>query len=588
MAILDLIPATCLNVATVRSLAGVARELLRLALVAVVYWLAARLSLSLALVHGQVTPVWPPTGIALVAFLVLGRRAWPAIALAALAVNLPIGPSPVGAAVIAVGNTLAPLVAVELLRRVDFHRELDRLRDAIAIIVIGALGAMTISATVGSSVLVVSGSIPPTNFWPTWAVWWTGDAMGVLLVAPFLLSIRINAPTPTLPRERGREISAVWRQGLELAGLLAATGIVTYLLFQSRLGLQYLVLPLIMVTAWRFRLPGAATAALIASGVAIWSAIQGTGPFFSETLFEKMVTLQVFNVTVALTSFLLASLVETRERQEEMSRLYASAQLGSEAKTRFLHMAAHELRTPITVVTGYLSMLSDGTLGAVPDAWRKSLEMLMAKTRELNSIVADLLEASRIEANAVPRSHDELDLRTVLQDARERARARANLLGAEIATHLPAEPVPVEGDAKQLGRILDNLINNGLTYTSRPPKLAISVSSEGARALVRVADNGAGIPESEREPVFERFHRGNEPAFRHVVGTGLGLFISRQLSEGHGGSLVIESSTPGEGTVFALALPLSVAESGRHQDGSGNSTEPSTRIDDRAEVVSVA
>ncbi len=142
----------------------------------------------------------------------------------------------------------------------------------------------------------------------------------------------------------------------------------TYLLFQSRLGLQYLVLPLIMVTAWRFRLRGAATAALIASGVAIWSAIQGTGPFFSETLFEKMVTLQVFNVTVALTSFLLASLVETRERQEEMSRLYASAQLGSEAKTRFLHMAAHELRTPITVVTGYLSMLADGTLGAVPDA----------------------------------------------------------------------------------------------------------------------------------------------------------------------------------------------------------------------------
>ena len=534
-----------------------AREILRLVLIAVAYWIAARLSLSLAVVHGQVTPVWPPSGIALVAFLVIRRRVWPAIALGAFAVNLPIGPSPVGAAVIAAGNTLAPFAAAELLRRVDFHRELDRLRDALAIIA-AALGGMMISATIGSSVLVLSASVLATNFWSTWAVWWTGDAMGVLLVAPLLLSLRILAPTRSLYREQGRGIQ--WRPGLELVALLAATGLLTYLLFQSRLGLQYVVLPLIMITAWRFGLRGASIAALIASGVAIWSVIQETGPFSGETLLEKMVTLQVFNVSVALTSFLLASFVETRKRQEEVSRLYASAQLGNEEKTRFLHMAAHELRTPITVIIGYLSMLSDGTFGTVPDAWRKPFEALMGKTRELNSIVADLLEASRIEAKALPRSHDQLDLRTIVQDAGERARARGNLLGAEIAMQLPSDPVPIDADEKQLGRILDNLINNGLSYTTRPPQLSISVSSERGRALVRVADNGAGILESERERVFERFHRTSDPAFRNVAGTGLGLFIGRQLAEGHGGSLTIESSVPDEGTVFALALPLSVAD----------------------------
>ena len=527
------------------------------------YWLAARLSLNLALVHGQVTPVWPPTGIALVAFLLLGRRAWPAIAVAAFAVNLPIGPSPVGAAAIAVGNTLAPLVAVELLHRVDFHRELDRLRDAIALIVIGALGGMAFSATIGSLVLVLFGSVPTANFWSTWAVWWTGDAMGVLLVAPFLLSMLV-----------GPFAAISLRRGLELTGLLAATGIVTYLLFQSRRGVQYLVLPLIMVTAWRFRLRGSAMAALIASAVAIWSAIEGIGPFFGETLLEKMVTLQVFNVSVALTPFLVAAFVETLERQEEMSRLYASAQLGNEAKTRFLHMAAHELRTPITVVTGYLSMLSDGTLGHVPEGWRNPLEMLMGKARELNSIVADLLEASRIEANALLRSHDQMDLRTTVQDAIERGQPRANLVGGEIVTQLPSDPVLVDADSKQLGRILDNLINNGLTYTTRPPRLTISLLSEGGRALVRVADNGAGISASDRERVFERFQRTNDPVFRHVPGTGLGLFISRQLAEGHGGTLTIESTTPGDGTVFALALPIVPAGE--------------ERIETPAEVVSVA
>src|SRR5205807_8757731 len=100
------------------------RYLVPLAVVAFAYWGAARLSLNLALVHGQVTPIWPPTGIALVAILIFGRRVWPAVFAAALAVNLPIGPSPAGAALIAAGNTLAPLVAAELLKRVGFRPEL--------------------------------------------------------------------------------------------------------------------------------------------------------------------------------------------------------------------------------------------------------------------------------------------------------------------------------------------------------------------------------------------------------------------------------------------------------------------------------
>ena len=534
-----------------------AGDIARLALVALAYWVAARLSLNLALVHGQVTPIWPPTGIALVAFLILGRRAWPAVGLAAFAVNLPIGPTPLGAAIIAAGNTLAPLVAAELLKRVDFHVQLDRLRDALAIIVIGALGAMTISATVGSYVLAISGAIAGSAFWPTWAVWWTGDAMGVLLVAPFLLSVLARRSMPATDR----------RQGLELAGLLVATAVVSYVLFDNQLDLEYLVLPLIMLAAWRFRLRGAAPAALIASGIAIWSAIRGTGPFAGETLFEKMVTLQVFNVSIALTSFLLAAFADSRERQEEMSRLYASAQIASETKTRFLHMAAHELRTPITVVTGYLSMLSDGTLGAVPNAWRNPLDILTGKAGELNRIVTGLLEASRIEANAVPTNPSQMDLRHVIQAASERARPRAQLMGAEIATALPADPVLVKADGEQLGRILDNLINNGLSYSLGEPHLLITLSGDGERAVVRVRDNGVGIPESERARVFDQFHRANEPAFRNVPGTGLGLYISRQLAEGHGGSLAIEESAPGGGTVFALALPKSPDPDAASQPG---------------------
>ena len=518
---------------------------LQLTVVALAYWFAASVSLRLALVHGQVTPIWPPTGIALVAILVLGRRVWPAIFLAALAVNLPIGPSTLGAASIAAGNTLAPLAAAALLKRAGFRIELDRLRDAAALIVLGAL-AMTISATVGTSVLLLSGAAAGDSFWPTWAVWWTGDAMGVLLVAPFLLSL--------LPKPRAPALTP--RMAVELGALLVGIGILTFVLFENRLRLEYLVFPLIMLAAWRFHLRGAAPAALIASGVAIWSAVQGTGPFATETLVQKMVTLQAFNVCVALTSLVLAAFVEARERAQEMSRLYVAANAASQTKSRFLNMAAHELHTPLTVLTGYLSLLSGGSVGTPPEAWDAPLGILTAKTRELERIVDDLLNASRLEVTDQGLDREALDLRRLVNEAVERVHPRADLLRAEVTVKLPSEPVPVEADADQLGRVLDDLINNALTYTIRRPQVVIGLSTHSRRAFLRVADNGIGIPKDERELVFDRLYRVADP--RVVVpGIGLGLYIGRHLAESYGGTLVVESSSPGTGTVFALALPLS-------------------------------
>ncbi|HLQ62332.1 MAG TPA: MASE1 domain-containing protein [Candidatus Acidoferrales bacterium] len=529
-----------------RTAPGLARHLLTLSLVATAYWLAARLSLNLALVHGQVTPIWPPTGIALVAVLVIGRRVWPAITIGALAVNLPIGPTPAAALVIAAGNTLAPMVSAELLRRADFRFELARFRDAIALVVLGALTGMAISATLGSGVLVLSGAIPPSFFWATWAVWWTGDAMGVLLVAPFLLSL--------LARPRWRSLT--WWRSAELAGLLAGTAIVTYLVFQSALRLEYLAFPFILMAAWRFRLQGAAPAALIASGVAVWAASKGIGAFAGESLFQRMLSLQAFNVTLALASFVLAIFVEARERKEEMSRLYAAERLAGEAKSSFLNLAAHELRTPLTVLSGYLSMLYDGSLGSAPRGWHEPLEILLAQAAELNKIVDDLLEASRIEANAIPPKRAQVDLRGVIREAVRRAGPRADLLRAKIVTRVGPRPILLEADADQLGRILDNLIANGLVYSVRRPRLSISATAEPRQATVRVGDNGVGIAESDRERVFERFQRGGDPRFHKVPGTGLGLYIGRRLAEEHGGGLVIESSRPDQGTVFALTLPI--------------------------------
>ncbi|MDP9331209.1 MAG: EAL domain-containing protein [Actinomycetota bacterium] len=299
------------------------RLVTRTVLVGAAYYAVAILGLRLALVGHQVTPVWPPTGVALVGFLLFGRRIWPGVAAAAFLVNLPLGPSVLGAAGIAVGNTLAPLLAATVLRKVRFRVELNRLRDAMAIVFLAALLGMTVSATLGSLTLAAFHTLAPEGFWRTWWVWWAGDAMGVLAVAPFLLSLR-SVRFNTRVR---------WRRALEAAGLFTSIGILTHLVFLSPLQIEYLVFPLLIWAGWRFGQRGAASAALLTITIANIAAVQGTGPFSGVTLVEKMATLQVFNASVAFACLVLAAVKtaltdgerDLRRSEERISGLLASA-----------------------------------------------------------------------------------------------------------------------------------------------------------------------------------------------------------------------------------------------------------------------
>ncbi|MFD8073890.1 MASE1 domain-containing protein [Streptomyces sp. NPDC059718] len=270
---------------------------------AAAYYGGARIGLEQQLVRGQVTPMWPPTGIALVGLLLGGIRLWPGIAIGAFAVNIAIGPSFLPVLGIVAGNTLAPVCACLLLRRVGFRVELDRLQDALALVFLGALGGMLISATIGSGVLVASGAVPAGAFWSTWSVWWTGDAMGVLVIAPLLLVLRtVRAPRGVPPYR--------WA---EAAALVAGTALVTLVATHSTPGLLFLVSPLLIWAAFRFQLTGAAPCALITSLIAIEAAADGSGPFAGLDLFAKMVTLQAFNGSAALTALLLSATVTERE-----------------------------------------------------------------------------------------------------------------------------------------------------------------------------------------------------------------------------------------------------------------------------------
>lgn len=316
------------------------RDVLAMAALGAVYGLTAFLSLRLALVDQNVTPLWPPTGLAVVAFLLFGTRLWPGVALAAFIVNLPITASPVAAAATAAGNTIAPIVAVLVLRLVGFRTELDRVRDVVSLLVVAPL-TMSVSATIGATTLLLSDQISAADYWQAWSVWWAGDSMGVLVVAPLLLVVWNQA--------HGLYRSPRRFELLELFAVLCALTVISLLAVTASVSVLFLVLPIVGWAAWRFQLWGAAPAALLVSIAATWAAVQDKGPFEGSTVLDKMITLQGFNATVAFTAFFLAAVVAERARSREaLERGAADLEVRVERRTAELSDANRRLAGQIT------------------------------------------------------------------------------------------------------------------------------------------------------------------------------------------------------------------------------------------------
>ncbi|WP_432189970.1 MASE1 domain-containing protein [Streptomyces sp. Tue6028] len=267
--------------------------------VAACYYGAGRLGLLRHLVlDGAVfTPIWPPTGVAVAAVLILGVRVWPGVALGALLIVLSITSFRPDVIVTVAGNTVAPLCSCLLLRKAGFRTELSRLRDGLALVFLGAFAGMLISATTGAGILVLDGRLAADSFWPVWLTWWVGDAMGVLIVTPVLLMLsRVRRPLRP----------ARWKEAAVL--ILIALGLVPFATL-SPLSMLFLLYPLLIWAALRFQHGGSVLCALFASVMATVAATERTGAFDRLSDIEVMVKLQVFNGSAALTALLLSAVI---------------------------------------------------------------------------------------------------------------------------------------------------------------------------------------------------------------------------------------------------------------------------------------
>jgi PAS domain S-box-containing protein len=318
------------------------------------YFVTAKFGLSLAVVTRQVTAVWPPTGIALAAILIFGPRVWPAILLAAFLVNA-VSFEPLGTALgIGVGNTLEALTGVYLLHRFTrFGDAFARPRDAFSFIALAALLATVVAALIGTTSLCLGGVVPWHKFGRVAGVWWVGDALGALVIAPLILSWR----APQFPRD-------AWRLA-EAACMMAGLIVVGVLLFarpdhssRAAYPVTYTVFPFVLWSSYRFGMRGATATTFAISLIALWGMLHGSGPFVRGSVNENLVMLQLFMAVVAVTGLVFGAMSAERSRAERELRYdYGRMEARVEDRTVALERTNEALRHVIADHQGTLEQL---------------------------------------------------------------------------------------------------------------------------------------------------------------------------------------------------------------------------------------
>ena len=283
------------------------RYVLQLAFVFALYFGAGKLGLAVPFTSSNVSPIWPAAGVAVAAVLIWGIQIAPAIAFAAFLVNF-LTPVPTFASIaIGLGNASSAVIAGYFLKHfADFETSLPRLKDVLRLVVVAAVLATAVAASVGVTALTLVDAKAWTGYGSAWRIWWLGDAMGVLVVAPLLLT--------------GRDLLRVrrgWRV-LEACLLSIAILVTSAAIFSPWTTvrddvLAFVVFPFIIWAALRFRVAGAAVAVLLSASFAVWGTAHGFGPFVNHTPLHNAMLLQVFVAMTALTGLILAAVINERE-----------------------------------------------------------------------------------------------------------------------------------------------------------------------------------------------------------------------------------------------------------------------------------
>jgi PAS domain S-box-containing protein len=240
------------------------------------------------------------------------------------------------------------------------------------------------------------------------------------------------------------------------------------------------------------------------------------------------------------------------ETERERDRLYEEARSAIAARDEMLAVVSHDLRSPLNTIRMCAAMLDEDP---TPDRARQVAGMVERAVDQMDGLIADLLDVSRVEAGGFTLSPSEMDPVPLLEEAYRLSEGTAEANDLQIVPEVPPELPPVRADGKRVMQVLTNLLSNAVKFTPEGGRIVLRAAPEGDAVRITVADNGRGIPREDLPRLFDRFWRGGG---KEGAGAGLGLAICKGIVEAHGGRIWVESSD-GEGTAFHFTLPVAAA-----------------------------
>jgi signal transduction histidine kinase/CheY-like chemotaxis protein len=538
--------------------APASRALVLLALAAV-YVAAGKFGLLFAFVHASASPVWPPTGLAIAAVLLLGRWVWPAVFVGAFLVNVTTAGSAASSLGIAAGNTLEALLAGYLVGRfASGPAAFERARDIFVFAGLAGFVSTAASASIGVASLVAGGFASLAEAPRIWWTWWLGDLAGALIVTPAIILWFRTRPLGFADRSA------------ETVLALASTALVGVVAF-GELGtgrsLSFICLPPLAWAAFRLPPREVATCVVLLSGIAVRGTVAGIGTFSRGDANESLLLLEAFMATISMTMLPVAAVVAETQRVADVRRrvqaerekllqrereLRSQAEVASRAKDDFLAMLSHELRNPLAAATSAVHVLE--ATGPPEDRQRAQATAILGRQlRHLGRLLDDLLDVALVTGGGIALERKPTDLARTVLDGVDALRIARRLEDHELA--VDARPVWVLADPARLEQVVTNLLANAVKYTPAGGHIKVSTEAAGTDAVLRVEDDGIGISEETLPFLFELFFQVERPLSRPQGGLGLGLTLVRRLVELHGGTVQAASEGPGKGAAFVVRLP---------------------------------
>jgi signal transduction histidine kinase len=246
---------------------------------------------------------------------------------------------------------------------------------------------------------------------------------------------------------------------------------------------------------------------------------------------------------------------EVEKRTEELRKAYEELKKLDIAKSEFISIASHQLRTPLSAIKGYLSMILEGSYGKLPERVKKPMENVFVSNERLIKLVNDILSVSKIEAGEMEMNWKREDLREIIKEVISELSIKAKEKNLYLNFEEPKEFPKILLDREKIRQVILNLVDNAIRYTQKGG-VTVKLQIANGRLQIVVSDTGEGLTKEEKEKLFEMFSRGTAGTKFWTEGAGLGLYIARKFVEMHNGKIWAESEGRGKGSTFYVELPM--------------------------------